>query len=99
MGFRIPPFLKDAENDDGITRLDIVVSPDVGLVNEREVISTFLDEIKNGKTEFTADTWSQTGTQMLEQAGSIGVIRRKPIATPRGKILPFHVIQGATDKQ
>jgi hypothetical protein len=82
----------EREYDDGITRLEILVSPALGPVDESKVISTFLSEIRNGNCKFTADTWSQTGTQMWEQADSIVVLRTNPILTKRGKILPFHIV-------
>lgn len=81
----------EREDGNGITHPEIIVRPDVSFSDD-EIISTFLNEIRKGKNLYTADTWSQSGSQMWNQAGSIRVVRTNPIPTKRGKILPFHII-------
>jgi hypothetical protein len=68
----------------GVTKLSLVVAPEIGPVAESEVLSTvyrFLRE--EPRNRVMADFWAQSET--------LRVVRREPHMTITGKILPLHV--------
>ncbi len=78
----------EEEDEAGHTRMSVVVSPDVGTIDEAKLIRTVLAELSKGGdwNRMMADVWSHE--KMLR------VKRIRPLATARGKLLPLH-IQGA----
>ena len=73
------------EEEDGLTRVSIVVSPRVGTVDETAVVEAVIESV--GFADWSrrmADTW--------RQAGTLRVQRREPYSTAAGKILPLHVL-------
>ena len=79
----------EEEDEKGHTHMSIVVSPDIGTIDEAEVISAVLAEISKGKDtqRMMAEMWSQADT--------LRVKRIKPLATARGKLLPLHIQRGS----
>jgi len=73
--------LLEVEDEHHLTRLFLLVSPEVGPVDERRVLDRFIAEVRARTSQ---------GLRMWRQAETVQVIRRHPVATPRGKILPFH---------
>jgi len=75
----------EEEDEKGHTHMSIVVSPDIGTIDEAKVISAVLAEISKGKDtqRMMAEMWSQADT--------LRVKRIKPLATARGKLLPLHI--------
>ena len=75
----------EEEDKQGHTRLNIVVSPDVGYVNEDDLIKTILAELGKGKDtqRMMAEVWHESKT--------LRVKRMRPITTARGKLLPLHI--------
>ena len=69
------------------TKLTLVVSPQVGLLDEQVVIQAFLNELR------AADARLVEPTKLWEQAGSLRVMRAEPILTPRGKLMPVRVLR------
>jgi hypothetical protein len=69
----------------GITRVDLVVSPDLGPLDEGAVRRTVLDRLGSGDASrrMMAHVWCEGDT--------LRVIRRHPHATPTGKIQTLHV--------
>ena len=76
----------EEEDDRGILRLLLLVSPVVKDVDVDHVRQAFLEELGgNGPfNRFAAGFW--------ERAGTVEVRRQSPVATRAGKILPFHLI-------
>lgn len=72
----------------GVSRLLLVVSPRVGPVDESRLLERFISELgRSGWLEAAhADVW--------RRAGTVTVRRQWPVATPAGKILPFHLAAG-----
>jgi hypothetical protein len=73
------------EEEEGLPRVSLVVSPEVGPLEDRELIETVLRFV--GFADWSrrqADQWRQTGTLRIQ--------RRKPYVTRAGKILPLHVL-------
>lgn len=79
--------LKEEEDEQGFSRLSLLVSPEIELADEAGVVDTVLEALE--RSDFPADlaraTWSQ--------AGSLRVKRMSPIWTARGKLLPLHMIE------
>ena len=73
--------LLEEEDEKGLTRLNILVSPNVGNIDEKDLLSMVLRECSN----LVGEVWSQ--------AGSLQVKRVHPIPTKRGKIMPFHALK------
>jgi len=77
----------EEEDEAGHTRLSLLVSPEVRLVNEDEIVKTFLAELSKGTAgkRMMTNVWSQ--------AKILRVKRMHPIVTARGKFLPLHIIK------
>ncbi len=77
--------LVEEEDDRGLTRLVLAVSPDVAIADEDEVVRTVLDAIQHSDRlgEYTAALW--------ERAGTLRVRRQQPVRTGAGKLMPLHV--------
>jgi hypothetical protein len=75
----------EEEDDEGITRMSVFVSPELGVLDEDELIRIVLAELGRGKDmmRMMAKVWSQAKT--------IRIRRVRPIATARGKLLPLHI--------
>ncbi len=70
--------------EEGITRVLVVMSPRIGEVVEREVIETVLRAVGDGPRwrEMTASVWADGSTLRL--------VRREPIPAQSGKLQVFH---------
>ena len=69
------------------TRLTLVVSPEVGPLEERVIIQAFLEALRR------ADAHLVQPTQLWEESGALRVVRTEPILTPRGKLMPVRVLR------
>lgn len=78
----------EEEDERGYTRLNLVVSPGLGAIDEAKLIQTVLSELGKGKDtqRMMAEVWSKANT--------IQVKRTQPFATARGKLLPLHIKKG-----
>ena len=83
--------LVEEEDSNGLTYLNLIVSPSVGKINEKEIVDTFVNLLKSA--EDSPESWAQSGTQMWAQAGTVRIVRDYPIPTKRAKILPFHIMK------
>jgi hypothetical protein len=75
-----------AETEDGgRARVDVLVSPAVGAVDENEVVNVILAELSRGSdtNRMMAEVWRQGQT--------LRVIREKPRLTAAGKLLSLHI--------
>jgi len=77
----------EEEDEKGQTRMNIIVSPEVGAINEDELIKTVLAELSRGKDtqRMMAEVWAQAKT--------LRVKRIQPFTTARGKLLPLHILK------
>lgn len=75
----------EEEDEEGHTRMSVLVSPEVGAINEDELIKTILAELSKGK-----DT-QRMMTEMWSQAKTLRVKRMRPYVTAAGKLLPLHI--------
>ncbi len=88
--------LVEEEDKKGLTHLRLIVSPDLGSLDEQAVVAYFIDLLKN--SENSPESWAQSGSEMWDQARMVRVKRDYPICTASGKILPFHLIAGTGSK-
>jgi hypothetical protein len=77
--------LVEEEDDNGQTRLTLVVDPRIGPLDETAVLARVAEAFASGRwgNRFMTLLWLQAGTFRLE--------RRVPHASRRGKILPLHI--------
>jgi len=75
--------LFEMENDDGVTRVEIRVSPRIGAVDEDSLIQDFIDELLKG------DEGKQLMARIWMQTGVLSVVRKEPELTGRGKNVPL----------
>jgi hypothetical protein len=80
--------MMEEEDEQGHTRLSIIVSPGVGEIDEAELVRTVLAELSKGK-----DT-QRMMTEIWAQAGMLRVKRMAPFVTAGGKLLPLHIQKG-----
>jgi hypothetical protein len=77
--------LVEEEDDRGQTRLTLVVHPEVGNVNETEILSRLLQGLSQGSRnrQFISRIW--------QDAGTFRIRRDIPYASARGKVLPLRI--------
>jgi hypothetical protein len=83
--------LLEAEDDAHLTRLYLLVSPDLGPVDEVRIRARFMEELGDGRRNLTPPLW--------RLADTIQVVRRHPVSTATGKLFPFHTIALAPDRR
>ena len=86
--------IETEEAGTGLPRIDLVVSPRVGPVDDGAVKETVLRRLgrldRTGGVGIFSDRW--------RQAGTLRVVRQEPYATPVGKVLPLHVLDRACER-
>jgi hypothetical protein len=80
--------LVEAEDEAGIVRLTLVISPRVGPVEEQHARELLLEELRRDGGPSVA------GSQAWERGGTVRIHRGEPTATAAGKVLPFHRVRG-----
>jgi hypothetical protein len=78
--------LLEEQEADGRPRYSLLVSPDVGPIDEARLVGTFLEELGALRHHY------RFMTNLWREAGVVRVQRRRPIATARGKVLPFRTL-------
>ena len=75
----------EEEDEQGHTHMSIVVSPELGAIDEAELIKTILTDLSKGKDgkRMMAEVW--------DQAKTLRVKRIRPFVTPSGKLMPLHI--------
>lgn len=77
--------LAEEEDQQGFTRLNLLISPRVEIHDEAEVTKTVLAELskRDGAADQARGIW--------QQAQTLRVQRREPVWTARGKLMPLHL--------
>jgi hypothetical protein len=77
--------LLEEEDEQGFTRLSLLVSPRIEIKDEMAVIDTVLEALRKGSRTANAARaiWSQAGTLRIK--------REEPRWTSRGKLMPLHL--------
>ena len=74
------------EVDEALPTLSLVVSPQVGPVDESGVVEVVLAALAR------RGPGGQDVSNIWRRAGTLRVVRREPYSTPTGKVLPVHVM-------
>jgi hypothetical protein len=76
----------EEEDDKGHTSLSLIVSPNIGSIDEKDIINTFLDDLRNNAEggKLAAGFWSQMNT--------IKVKRMYPLSKA-GKVMTLHLLK------
>lgn len=82
----------EEEDERGLTRLSLFMSPRVEIADERQVIEAVLEALRRGSG---AAVQAQA---IWRQAQTLRVQRREPIWTARGKLMPLHLAQRAVSQ-
>jgi hypothetical protein len=79
--------LVEEQDARGLPRYTLVVSPDVGPLDEKRLVAEFLGELAKAKSpyRFMVNQWAQTGV--------VQVKRHRPMVTARGKQWPFRTLR------
>jgi hypothetical protein len=77
----------EEEDETGHTHMNILVSPELGAIDDSDLINTVLSEISKGMDtkRMMAGVWAQAGTLRVKHL--------KPFTTARGKLMPLHIQQ------
>jgi hypothetical protein len=77
--------LLEEEDEQGFTRLSLLVSPSVGMVDENAVIETILEALNQSSVaaDLARANWAQAKTFRVK--------RQQPVWTARGKLNPLHL--------
>ena len=76
--------LLEEEDQQGFTRLSLLVSPRVQIDNEAEILETVMQALKQGSTA------AHLASALWKQAETLRVRRQEPIWTARGKFMHLH---------
>ncbi len=79
--------LLEEEDEDGFTRLSLIVSPKIDVADDKLVIEAVLEALRRGSpaADLARAVWSQGRT--------LRVKRTEPIWTARGKLMPLHLAE------
>jgi phenylacetate-coenzyme A ligase PaaK-like adenylate-forming protein len=73
------------EEEDGLPRVSVLVSPRIGIVDEQELIDTVLESLSFSE-------WSRRMAETWRKEGTLRVQRHDPYVSAIGKMLPLHVL-------
>jgi hypothetical protein len=85
--------LLEEEDEQGFTRLSLLVNPKIEIEDEQEVVNAVLDALRQGSVAagMTRAIWSQ--------AKALRVKRMAPIWTDRGKLMPLRTVQRPRERK
>jgi hypothetical protein len=81
--------LLEEEDEHGLTRLSLLVSPKIEIADERVVLETVMDSL--ARSSIAADS----ARAIWSQANTLRVKRMEPIWTARGKLMPLRLARRA----
>ncbi len=81
--------LMEEEDEQGFTRLSLLINPSLEIADENAVIEAVLEAME--KSSVGADSASA----IWKQAKALRVKREKPIWTARGKLMPLHLVNNS----
>ncbi len=86
-GGRAGDFQLVEREQDGLPVIEVLVAPELGPLPDADVIAAVLSSLGGGDParRMMAERW--------HAAGTLRVVRRRPIATSGGKVLPVHVLR------
>jgi hypothetical protein len=75
----------EEEEVDGLTRVNVLISPSVGRIDDHEVVDAVLGHLSHGRPE-------QMMTNLWRSAQTVRVVRREPYMTADNKTLPIRTL-------
>ncbi|HLF71979.1 MAG TPA: hypothetical protein VI759_07500 [Dehalococcoidia bacterium] len=75
------------QEDQGITKVNVLVAPSVGVIDEAAVLSTVFEALRAPGP--VARVWSE----IWSQGETLRVVREKPHETRTAKVLPLHIVR------
>jgi hypothetical protein len=75
----------EQEDEQGFTRLYLLISPDVVIADEEQVIETILNALRE------SSPMADAARTVWQQMQTIQVRRAEPVLTKRGKLFPLHI--------
>jgi hypothetical protein len=81
--------LLEEEDEQGFTRLSLLINPKVEIENEDEVIAAVLEALRHGSVA------ADMARAIWAQAGTLCVKRIAPVWTAQGKLMPLHMVGGS----
>jgi hypothetical protein len=79
--------VEDVDNER--SRLDLIVSPRVPIADEQEPARVFLAALRASSPR------GDSGGSVWDKAGALRVVRKEPILTARGKLMPLYIRRSA----
>lgn len=77
--------LMEQEDEEGFTRLFLIISPRVEIADEAQVIEVMLNALS------TSSSMADAARTVWQQKQTLQIKRREPTLTARGKLLPLHI--------
>jgi hypothetical protein len=74
------------EEEEGLTKVSLLISPRVGEVDEPAAIEAMMSKLSD--SDRTGRYW----TDLWRQGGTLRVVRREPYRTSTSKVMPLHVL-------
>jgi hypothetical protein len=75
--------LLEVEDSEHLTRLNLLVSPRVGAIDESRLLARFVEAFKDGPH-------GRGAAAFWHESGVLRVVRGEPVSTTNGKLFPFH---------
>jgi hypothetical protein len=75
--------LLEVEDSQHLTRLNLLVSPRVGAIDETRVLARFVEAFKDGPH-------GRGAAAFWHESGVLHLVRQEPVTTASGKLFPFH---------
>ncbi len=84
--------LMEEEDEQGFTRMSLIVSPKIEVANEDEIVEAILAELE------ASSIMAGRAKAIWAQAGTLKIKRQEPTWTGRGKLMPLHLIRQRSGK-
>lgn len=79
--------MQEQEDEHGLTRLVLAISPRVHLADEAEVVEFLLQQLS------ATSPMADAAGSVWRRAGTLRVVRREPVLTARTKFQSFHTVR------
>jgi hypothetical protein len=89
-GGKVGDYQLAEDEEEGVSRINVIVSPSVGEVDESAIIETVLETLAArgfGERRRMQEVW--------QNGNVLRVVRREPLRTGRAKVLPLHILGAA----
>ncbi len=75
----------EREDETGLTRLYLIIHPQVNIPGETDVLAVVLSALRE------SSPMADAARSIWQQSQTIRILRREPIPTARGKLMPLHI--------